>query len=72
MQNVGLGGLQAVQSRNLDFTISCVFFFMWSYNFCCIKVLGSDAEQHGKYGHQAYGTNKGSSSPPERQKGDLI
>lgn len=25
MQNVGLGGLQAVQSRNLDFTISYVF-----------------------------------------------
>lgn len=28
MQNVGLGGLQAVQGRNVDFMISYVF-LMW-------------------------------------------
>lgn len=28
MQNVGLGGLQAVQSRNLGFTIAYVFFYV--------------------------------------------
>lgn len=33
---------------------------------------GTDAEKHAKYANQTYGTNKGSSSPPKRQRGDLI
>lgn len=31
---------------------------MWQYNFCCIKVLPSDVEQHLQYANQTYGTSR--------------